>query len=301
MRLAHREMEDDQPQQAEASWKRAVQANPADPAPRQGLLQFLIDRDRYDEAFGLADASLKFAPKDPNLLVDHGLLALHRGDANQARADWERAIAVDPGQMNAHLYLADELDREGNAQPATIHYNIYLGQVSRLTALQRPTPDKVIAVVLRMADCQARSAQPDLAVKSYELAEKLATQTGQSKLGSLADVNEAALQAKTGKLTNALQLYQQALHLDSSIGDNSAEAQDWQAYGRFLDDAGFPVRLAYACLVKSENIVQPVSKPVVPDSLAATRKQMEKRLGAEAVSIRRDPEPAVQEALALRH
>ena len=86
MRLAHRAMDDDQPQQAEASWKRAVQANPVDPAPRQGLLQFLIDRDRYDEAFGVADASLKLTPKDPNLLVDHGLLALRRGDAPTRRA-----------------------------------------------------------------------------------------------------------------------------------------------------------------------------------------------------------------------
>jgi tetratricopeptide (TPR) repeat protein len=301
MRLAHREMEDDQPQQAEASWKRAVQANPADPAPRQGLLQFLIDRDRYDEAFGLADASLKFAPKDPNLLVDHGLLALRRRDANQARADWERAIAVDPEQMNAHLYLADELDREDKAQPATLHYGIYLRQVSRQSPKTRPSPDKVIAIVLRMADCQARSNQPDLAVESYELAEKLAAQTSQSKLESVAEVNEAALQAEAGKLTNALQLYQQALQLDHSIGDNSAEAQDWLAYGQFLDDAGFPMRLAYACIVKSDSMKQPVSSSAPPDSLAATRKQMEKRLGAEAASIRRDPEPAVQEALALRH
>jgi tetratricopeptide (TPR) repeat protein len=301
MRLANRAMEDDRPQQAEASWKRAVQANPADPAPRQGLLQFLINRDRYDEAFGLADASLKLSPKDPNLLVDHGLLALHRGDATLARADWERAIAVDPEQMNAHLYLADELDREGNAQSATLHYGIYLGQVARQSTKTRPSPDKVIAIVLRMADCQARSAQPDLAVKSYELAEKLAAQTSQSKLQSLADVNEAALQAKAGKLSNALQLYQRALRLDSSIGDNNSEAQDWLAYAQFLDDAGFPVRLAYACIVKSDSMKQPVSNSSVPDSMAATRKQMEKRLGAEAALIRRDPEPDVQEALALRH
>jgi tetratricopeptide (TPR) repeat protein len=301
MRLARREIEDDQPQQAEASWKRAVQASPADPAPRQGLLQFLIDRDRYDEAFSLAEASLKLAPKDPNLLVDHGLLALRRGDANQARADWERAIAVDSEQMNAHLYLADELDREGKLQPATLHYGIYLGQVSRQSPKTRPAPDKVIAIVLRMADCQAQSSHPDVAVKSYQLAEKLAAQTGQGKLESLADVNEAALQAKAGKQTNALQLYQRALHLDSSIGDNGAEAQDWLAYGLFLDNAGFPARLAFACLVKSDSMKQPVSNSAPPDSLAATRKVMEKRLGAEAASIRRDPEPAVLEALALRH
>ena len=45
MRLAHRAMEDGQLQQAEAAWRRAVQANPADPAPRQALLRFLIDQE----------------------------------------------------------------------------------------------------------------------------------------------------------------------------------------------------------------------------------------------------------------
>ena len=113
-----------------------------------------------------------------------------------------------------------------------------------------------------MADCQARSAQTDLAVKSYHLAEKLAVQTRQTKLESVADVNEAALQAKAGRWTDALHLYQQALRLDDSIGDNSARAEDWFAYGRFLDDAGFPARLAYACIVKSESI-DPVASPTL--------------------------------------
>jgi hypothetical protein len=97
-----------------------------------------------------------------------------------------------------------------------------------------------------------------------------------------------------------LQLYPQALQLDSSNGDDSASAEDWLLYGRFLDGAGFPARLAYACIVKSEKITRLLPNPAVPDSLAAARKQIEKRLGADAESVRRNPEPALQEALALR-
>src|SRR5208283_4388824 len=93
MRLAHRAFEDGQTRQAEAAWRRAIEANPADPAPRQALLQFLIDQNRYDEAFSLTEASLRYTPKDANLLVDHGFLALQRGHAEQARADWAQAIA----------------------------------------------------------------------------------------------------------------------------------------------------------------------------------------------------------------
>ncbi len=65
-----------------------MQANPADPAPRQALLRFLIDQNRLDEAFDLTEASLKYAPKDANLLVDRGLLAARRGHADQALASW---------------------------------------------------------------------------------------------------------------------------------------------------------------------------------------------------------------------
>jgi tetratricopeptide (TPR) repeat protein len=113
-------------------------------------------------------------------------------------------------------------------------------------------------------------------------------------------VNEAELQAKTGRVDDALRLYQHALQLDQSNGDTSASAQDWLAYGRFLDDTGFPARLAYASLVKSENLTKSLPDPSESEPLVAARKQLEKKLGPEAALIRRDLEPALREALALR-
>ena len=300
MRLARRAMQDGQTQQAESAFKRAMQSNPSDPAPRQEFLHFLINQNRYDEAFSLTAAALKYSPNDANLLVDRGFLALQLGHADEAVANWNQALKVDGSQSLAHLYLADELDREGNAQAAASHYNAFLEKVARQQVQDRPAPDKIIAIVLRMADCQARSEQTELAVKSYGLAEKLAAQTAQGKLESVADVNEAELQAKTGKLDDALRLYQHALQLDTAANDDSASAQDWLAYGHFLDAAGFPDRLAYACIVKSDVITQSLPDKTQADSTVATRKQIEKRLGAEAAAIRRDPHVALQEALALR-
>ena len=300
MRLAHRAMEDGEPQQAEAAWRRAMQANPANPAPRQGLLRLLVDQHRFDEAFDLTEASLKYTPNDANLLVDRGVLELQRGHADLALASWNQALAADPGQSLAHLYIAYELDREGKAQAAITHYNSFLQKIAHQPAQNRPAPDKLIAVVLRMADCQAQSSQTEPAIQSYHLAEKLAAQTGQAQLESVADVNEAELQAKTGKLDDALRLYQSALQLDNSIGDNRASAQDWLSYGHFLDDAGFPARLAYACMVKSESVAQSNHNTATPADLASARQRIERRLGAAAVAVRRDPEPVLREALALR-
>lgn len=300
MRLARKEMENGQPQQAEASLRRAMQSNPTDAAPRQALLKFLVEQKRFNEAFTLTEASLKYTPKDANLLVDHGLLELQRGHADIALANWDQALVVDSRQEVAHLYLAHELDREGKSLPAALHYKAFLEEVAQRKGQDRPAPDFLIGVILRMADCQARSSQPDAALKSYAMAERIAHQTGNSNLESIAAVNEAELQAASGKLDEAMQLYQRALQIDNSIGDKGAGAVDWFAYGRFLDQAGFSEKLVYACMVKAELIAQSLPKSPLPSSVTATRQQVEKRLGAAAADVRRNPDPALQEALTLR-
>jgi tetratricopeptide (TPR) repeat protein len=290
MRLAHRELEEGHPQQAESAWRKAIQSNPADPAPQQELLRFLVEQNRFDEAYNLSDAYLNYFPKDAKLWMDHGLLALR----------WNRAIAIDPSQMLAHMYLASELDHEGKAQSAAGHYKVALSRIAEQPPAKRPAPEQVIAIVLRMADCQARASRTDEAVHSYELAARLASQTKQARLESIADVNEAAIQADAGKLDEALPLYQNALQLDDSIGDQSSSAEDWLAYGRFLEKAGFPDRLVYACFEKSASLQDSLAEASQRQYLTDARNKAERRLGPAAVAIRRDPTPTLQQALALR-
>jgi len=300
MRLARRELEEGHPQQAETAWRKAIQSNPADPAPQQALLRFLVEQSRFDEAYNLSDAYLNYFPNDANLWMDHGLLALRRGSSEQAIESWNRTIAIDPSQTRAHLYLASELDHQGKAQAAAGHYKVALSRIAEQPSDQRPAPEQVIAIVLRMADCQARSSRPDEAVQSYELAAKLAAQTKQFKLESIANVNEAAIQANAGKLDEALRLYQNALRLDDSIGDQSSSAEDWLAYGRFLEKAGFPDRLVYACFEKSASMQDSLPDASQRQYLTVARTQAERRVGAAAVAIRRDPTPTLHQALTLR-
>jgi tetratricopeptide (TPR) repeat protein len=299
MRLAQRELAQGHAEQAEAAWRKAIAANPSDPAPRQALLRFLIERSRFDEAFQLTEASLQYSPQDANLLVDRGLLALRNGDPQRAITSWERALAADPGQMLAHLYLGDELDHQGKPKIAAEHYSAFLEAIARQPKQARPAPEKVIAVVIRMADCQARASENTEAIRSYRLAENLAEETKQWKLESVADVNEAAMQAHRGNLAEALRLYQSALRLDDETGDRTAGAEDWLTYGRFLNEEGFPARLAYACFVKTEIVAGPDSEAVSRQA-ARAEKELENRKLADVDALRRDPEPALREALALR-
>ncbi len=299
-RLGHREFEDGHPQQAEAAWRKAIESNPADPAPRQALLKFLVEQKRFDEAFTLTESSLRYAPRDASLLLDRGLLAMRFGHPDQAVDDWNHAIDLDPSDSFAHLYLANELDHEGKVHGAAEHYKIVLGTIAQRPAVERPKPEETIAIVLRMADCQARDSQNAQAIQSYRLAAKIAAQTNQSKLGSIATVNEAALQAQAGKLGEALQLYQNGLQLDEATGDGTASAEDWFTYGRFLESAGFPERLAYACFVKSASFARALPDESQRQLLTDATRIAEKRVGIEAAAIRRDPEAALQEAQTLR-
>ncbi|HWX92185.1 MAG TPA: hypothetical protein VNY29_06100 [Terriglobales bacterium] len=299
MRLARKELASGKPEAALLAWKRAMQANPADPAPRDAMLQYLTDQQRYDEAYELTRISLQRSPRDAQLLVNHGLLAMQMGNVDEALKSWRKAIATDPSQIDAHLYLAAELDREGTSGDAMKEYETYMESVARESEATRPPAAKVIGAALKLADCQVRANQPDQALRSYALARQIATQSGEGKLESFASIGEATLRAKTGRIDDALRLYQHALQLDASLSDRHNEAVDWYNYALFLRDAGFPARLSYASLLKSKTLLQFV--PDAPDakSIAKALLELEKPLGPEAVAIRRHPEPVQQQALAL--
>ena len=304
IRLAQTEWKAGNAQQAESSWRRAIGLNPTDPAPRQGLLRLLIDQKRLDEAFTLTETSLAYTPRDPNLLVDRGLLALQRGQSDVALTSWNQALSVDSNQPLAHLYLGDELDREGKPQSAAAHYRSFLEIVARQNPGTRPGPDLVIGVVLRMADCEARSSQAEAAIRSYSMAGSLASQTDRPRFESVALMNEAQLESSSGRMDDALVHYQRALNLDDSIADNAAGGVDWFNYGRFLEESGFPARLAYACLVKSESATAVLSDSKLPPEIASRREllkgHLERELGGKAAAIRRDPGALLEEALRLR-
>jgi tetratricopeptide (TPR) repeat protein len=299
MRLAKQHLEDGQPREAEAAWRSAIRSNPADQNPRQALLRFLIEQGRLDEAFSLTETSLRYAQNDAGLLIDRGLLALRLGNSTEALNSWNRALAVDRTQALAHLYLASELDRQGKAKEAAVHYQAFLQAVAHESQSNRLAPEKVIAITLRMADCQARASQTENARRSYQLAEKLAAQTKERKLESIASVNEAALDAADGKLGEALTLYQRTLRLDDSASDQAASAQDWLAYGQFLEQHNFPARLAYACYVESSLLDQSHLDEDQRTFLSEAGARAAKRAGTLAAAIRRHPEPIAQEALSL--
>src|SRR5262249_28028097 len=143
-------------------------------------------------------------------------LAKELGHADDAVASWNRALTLDPSQVRAHLYLADELGAEGKPSAAVPHYLMYLEKITKGEKQERPPAAELIAVVLRMAQCQVQSHTPKQAAASYEVAQKIASQTGEAKLESFASVAGAEVAAGQGDKARALRLYQHALLLDQT-------------------------------------------------------------------------------------
>ena len=297
MHLGQKEVEAGQLQDAAAAWQKAVQANPSEPAPRDLLLKYFTDQKRLQDAYQLTHQSLRYTPKDTDLLVNHGILANQLGKADEAIDSWTRAIVLDPSLMYAHLYLASEYDREGKAEAAIPQYIIYLELITKRPAEARP--ESVLAILLRLAQCQVQAKRLQDAEQSYQIALRIAAQTGAKRIESFAAISNAQLEASLHKRADALALYQRALKLDRTMNDPHSEATDWYGYGLFLRDEEFPPKLAYACLLKSESLLQSSNNAADLQAVATAREDLEKRLSLQANAVRKNPQPVIEEALTL--
>jgi hypothetical protein len=97
-----------------------------------------------------------------------------------------------------------------------------------------------------------------------------------------------------------LPLYQRALQIDATIDDHHSAATDWYSYAGFLREAGFPVRFAYASILKSQSLL---GSDATEKELTATnrvRKELEHELGPQAAVIRGNPEPTWRDAITLK-
>ena len=297
MQLAQKAIDANQTDEAVAAWKRAMASSPSDPAPRNAYLQYLTSKHRYHEAYEITRAASKNAPKDAQLLMNHGILALQLGHDQEALEAWKGAVANDPTLADARFYLGAELDRENKPGDALAQYEKYLELVAQQGPASRPPAAKIIGVALKLADCQLRTDQPDAALQSFELARKLAVQTGEKKLESFGSVNQATLLARRNRADEAQQLFQRALFLDDSLHDLTSEAADLYSYATFLSEAKYPARLAYAVLLRADVLTQGAGGTAGPPT-NDLRKNLERQLGSQAAALRKNSEPALAEALA---
>jgi tetratricopeptide (TPR) repeat protein len=298
MRIAQARSQVGDLDQAIGALRRAIAVNPRNPVPQHALAHALIERGRYDEAYAHYHQMLAILPRDPDALVSLGILARQTGRANEAVDCWTKAIEIDPGQLNAHLYLAESRESGNDAAGALVHYQAFLQQAQSKDLMDRPAPAQFITVTIKVAEAYVRLDQPQRALPAFESAIATAHQTGEKKLEATALADLAGLQERGGDWAAAARSRQRGLSL--AAADDPESAADWLDYGQFLRRQGFPDRLAYACFLKAEALLS-ASPAAAVTAVRALRESTETSLGGETASqVRQRLPQALAEALGVR-
>jgi tetratricopeptide (TPR) repeat protein len=119
------ELEGGRPREAEAAYRRAIEAQPACVDAYLNLGVLLSEDGRHDEALALYRRALAFCAHEPLLHFNLGVALEDTQQPEAAIAAYENAMALDPALADAHFNTARLADRLGRARLAIRHYSAY--------------------------------------------------------------------------------------------------------------------------------------------------------------------------------
>lgn len=109
------QLENENPDQAEATYRKLAEVRPKEPLGHANLAIALLRQQKHDDALAAIDAALKLAPGRADLLAIRGEVLQWRGDLEAALKDLDAAAkkdADDPEILYAAYQLASTLDGE---------------------------------------------------------------------------------------------------------------------------------------------------------------------------------------------
>jgi tetratricopeptide (TPR) repeat protein len=116
-----------QADQAVERYRQRLAADPADPRAHRFLAAaYLLARD-YERAGQVIRAGLELAPDDPSLTEQQGDLSGATGHPDDALACWQRAYALDPGNLSPRYSAAFLLERQGRLAEAAGEWRFIIG------------------------------------------------------------------------------------------------------------------------------------------------------------------------------
>jgi tetratricopeptide (TPR) repeat protein len=281
-----------------SSLQRAAEVSPSNIGLQEAYARGLIVAGRLADAYSVYRSLLSYSPQNANALVNYGLLAQRMGHPEEAVDSWQRAVAADPTQSNAQLYLAQALEQRGEVQAAARHYQAYLEVVAKHPADHSAEGPAVISALIKVADADVAARKIPAAMHGYQAAAQFAEKIKNPGLQSLALAHAADAQDHSGAAANAAQLFQQALAIDETQGDPVAAAIDWYNYGQFLRRHDQPERLVFACLYRAQDLMSTTPGKELT-TIAAAVTASEARLGPSARTLPAQISKLLAEALSL--
>src|SRR5262249_32765523 len=106
-----------------AALEDAIRINPHHRQAQTALAKVLIESGRYEEAYAHYQRMFAHLRPDVDSLINYGLLAAQLSHETEALNSWQQALALDPDQINAQLYLADAFAKRAQFREAIPHYD----------------------------------------------------------------------------------------------------------------------------------------------------------------------------------
>ncbi|HTZ46913.1 MAG TPA: tetratricopeptide repeat protein [Verrucomicrobiae bacterium] len=282
-----------------ASLQHAAAVNPSNISFQEAYARGLILAGRDADAYALYHEVLLRSPQNANALINYGLLAQRLGHPEEAVDTWQRAVAADPIQPNAQLYLAQALEQKGELQAAARHYQAYLQIVAKHPASYVGAGSVVISALIKVADADAADQKISQALIGYAKAAQFAEKMKNPALQSLALAHAADAQERAGRLGDAAQSFQAALIIDETQGETHDAATDWFNYGQFLHRHNQPERLVFACFDRAQDLMSTNPGDAL-NAMAAAVTASQARLGPAARSLPSQLSKLLSEALSLQ-
>jgi serine/threonine-protein kinase len=185
---------------AEDAFQRAIALNPELPDPHHWYSHLLMALGRADESLSESRRALDLRPFDPRLTVHLGWHYLTAGEYERADTALSRAVALDPGDADAHYLLALVAAARGDYALAEAH-------LARVPLPASASP----RVRVELGRVEALAGRPDVARQILEELRQTA------KSGFVPSYEQAVLWVAMGDAGRALVL------LDEAAADRDAD------------------------------------------------------------------------------
>ena len=184
----------DRHEEAFVRLEKVIERNPNNRRLRLQYARILMAKDitKAKEQFEIL---LTRSPKDPDLLLSLGLISKETNQLVDAQNYFQRLLNTGARSTEAHYYLGQLSERQGQWQEAIEHYKQIPPGTDFLTALNRITGLYIkhgLVDTARSYIQDLRQQHPDYAIRLYLLESELLTSTGGEDL-ALALLNEAML------------------------------------------------------------------------------------------------------------
>ncbi|MES1245990.1 MAG: FG-GAP-like repeat-containing protein [Acidobacteriota bacterium] len=218
------QLENEQPAQAEPTFRDLIKVAPMDPLPYADLAVALLRQQKNDAALEAIDQALAKAPDRADLLALRGDILQWSGKAEDALAAYRRSTAADPNRVEVWYALFQQAAALGGSETET--ETAQAASAEALGALVRLRPENLV-VLLKEGQRAIRAADRAAATRAFLRVKEILWQAPPPAVASLDQLLKAleennldAARIPAVRLENVLKitpLYQQSLR-ELSLG-----------------------------------------------------------------------------------